>query len=723
MSAQTLAVLVMTLAFATPFSFAQPTSEMLADGVAAFHASEQAAGAELPSMALLTEPTPTGPVPSSWAVRPTFETVDDQQSVHVPIKPGTSLYGTGEVGGPLLRNGRVISTWNYDAYGFDNNSENLYQSHPWVLAVRADGSAYGVLADTTYRCWVDLTDGIRFTAGGAPFRVIVIDRSSPQEVLTALADLVGKMAMPPKWAIGYHQCRYSYYPDSRVKEIAAEFRKREIPCDVIWMDIDYMRGFRCFTFDPSHFPDPSALNADLHDQGFHTVWMIDPGIKKEDGYFVYDQGTEIDAWVKSADGQTYTGDVWPGECVFPDFTMESVRTWWAGLYKDFIATGIDGVWNDMNEPAVFNVESKTMPLDNLHRADEALGGPGTHARFHNVYGLLMVKASREGVMAVHPDRRPFVLSRASYIGGHRYGAAWTGDNTANWEHLEASIPMTLNLGLSGQPFAGPDIGGFIGEGDGQQFARWMGFGALMPFSRGHTAKENGNKEPWSFGPEVEATCKEAIERRYRLMPYLYTLFHEASTTGLPVARPAFFADPTDPALRSEDDSFLLGADLLVSAKVTPERDRAAVRPRGAWRSFDFYDGLMPQMNQASNPDLPDLIIRPGAIIPTGPITQYVDEKPLDPVTLIINLDENGNAEGTLYEDAGNGYGYQQGEFLLTRYIARRSGNAVEISVADQQGGLQRPQRNIRIRIITDKGEAVSSGIDGKPLTVSLQRLD
>ncbi|MCA9300810.1 MAG: hypothetical protein KDA28_17190, partial [Phycisphaerales bacterium] len=371
-------------------------------------------------------------------VTPSIERAGDTTTVRITIEPGTSLYGTGEAGGRLLRNGMTIETWNTDAYGYDATSQSLYQSHPWVLAVREDGTSFGVLADTTTKVRIALDGEIEMSSDGPDFPVIVIEADTPQGVVTGLSSLTGTIDLPPMWALGYHQCRYSYVPEARVREIASEFRSRSIPCDVIWMDIDYMDGFRCFTFDPATFPDPTALNDDLHEQGFHTVWMIDPGIKKEDGYAVYDSGTAIDAWVKTADGSTYVGDVWPGACVFPDFTNDAVRTWWAGLYADFLATGIDGVWNDMNEPAIFNVASKTMPLDNLHRADEAFGGPGSHAIFHNVYGMQMIRATREGITSLRPERRPFVLSRANFIGGHRYGATWSGDNTANWWHLEAS---------------------------------------------------------------------------------------------------------------------------------------------------------------------------------------------------------------------------------------------------------------------------------------------
>jgi alpha-glucosidase len=345
--------------------------------------------------------------------------------------------------------------------------------------------------------------------------------------------------------------------------------------------------------------------------------------------------------------------------VFPDFTRADVRRWWGGLYSGFLDSGIDGVWNDMNEPAVFEQPGWTMPSNNVHRADDALGGPGTHARYHNVYGMLMSQATLEGVQAARPNQRPFVLTRASFIGGQRYAATWTGDNTASWEHLDYSIPMVLNLGLSGQPFSGPDIGGFCEAGDGDMFARWMGFGALFPFARGHTGKGNIDKEPWSFAAHVETTTRHALEGRYRLLPYLYTVFREAWTTGLPVWRPLFFADSADPHLRDVDDAWLIGSDLLVIANTSP-KDKAITppMPEGMWAdiTIDIF-------GCDDDPNLPRLLLREGAAIPVGPVVQNTAE-PIDTITVLANTGADGRANGLWYEDAGEGHEYLDGEYGL-----------------------------------------------------------
>lgn len=681
-------------------------AQVIGDGIVRFDRTLEARQSRKPSFALVHEFESFGDVNLKSLSEVPGYSVDSETGrsvASISIDQGTSLYGTGECAGPLLRNGFVTETWNYDAFGYGLDAENLYTSHPWVLAVREDGSSFGVLADTTYRCQIDLRDGITFRAEGGDFAVIVIDGDSPQEVLKGLGILTGTIAMPPKWAIGYHQCRYSYNPDSRVKEVVNEFRERKLPADVIWMDIDYMDEYRVFTFDPEQFPDPKGLNQWLDSKGFSNVWMIDPGVKDEDGYFVADSGDAHDAWVRDKDGNVYNGNVWPGVCVFPDYLNKDVRNWWAGLYEEFMAHEIDGVWNDMNEPAVFNVESKTMPESNVHRADPELGGTDTHARYHNVYGMQMIRATREGVMATNPDKRPFVLSRANFIGGHRYGATWTGDNSANWAHLDMSIAMSLNLSLSGQPFVGPDIGGFAYNGDGELFQRWMGFGTLFPFSRGHTAKGNIDKEPWSFGPEVEATCRRGLERRYRLMPYMYTLFRESSLNGMPIIRPTFFADPADPALRSEDDSFLLGSDLLVVTKATPVGDRVSVMPAAVdgveWAEFDFPDYESGRDSKDKN--LPNLYIRPGAIIPSAPVTQHFGDRPdsRDELTLIVHLHSSGYASGWMYEDEGEGFGYLMGEYSIMEFTAYEGEDDVLVRVQPADGNIKYPERKITARVI------------------------
>lgn len=657
---------------------------------------------QMPSFALKAEPQEKGMLPSNWQLYPIVEKKKGHASAYLDVPQGTSLYGGGEVTGPLLRNGQSIKLWNTDsgAYSVDNG-KRLYQSHPWVMGVRPDGTSFGILFDTPYKAELTTTDErINFETEGELFRIFVIDRESPQAVIKGLAELIGTMPMVPRWALGYQQCRFSYTPASRVIEVADTFRIKRIPCDVMWMDIDYMDGYRIFTFNPQTFPDPAALNRDLHIRGFHSAWMIDPGAKVDSTYFVYKSGTANDVWVKTAQGKEFHGDAWPGACAFPDFTQPKTVRWWADLYKDFLDKGVDGVWNDVNEPQISNTPTGTMPEDNKHLGGDKIPA-GPHLKYHNVYGYLMVKTSREGIMKARPQNRPFILTRSNFFGGQRFAATWTGDN-ASWEsHMTMSVPMILTLGLSGQPFSGADVGGFLFNPDADLFGRWMALGAFYPFSRGHACAGTINKEPWAFGQKVEDVSHMALERRYVLLPYYYTLLHEASETGMPIMRPVFFADPKDTLLRAEEQAFLIGENLLV----VPEWAKNPALPKGIWRNLSLIPSDDKDSYQAK------LKIRGGAIIPTGKIIQNTNEKSLDPLTLLVCLDEKGEAHGTLYWDEGDNWSFKDGNYSFQHFTAiRTADNKVQVKITQKKGKYITENNDMAIvKIITDKGIYQASG--------------
>ena len=602
-----------------------------------------------------------------------------------------------------------MTLWNADHYAYDQTTPSLYQSHPWVLGVRLDGSAFGVIWDTASRSRVWCGDGVlAVRAEDADFAVYTFEGSSPESVLERLASLIGRPPLPPLWALGFHQSRYSYYPDAEVRRIADEMRTRRLPCDAIWLDIHYMHGNRSFTFDPERFPKPKELVDHLHARSLRTVVMIDPGLKVDAAYHAYSSGSEQGAFVRDQVGREYHGEVWPGACAFPDYSSASVRAWWGDLYSPLVEMGIDGFWNDMNEPAIFDGPGRTMPESNIHLADPDLGGPTTHARIHNIYGTLMVRATREGVARLRPDRRPFILTRASFLGGHRYAATWTGDNSSTWEHLAWSVSMALSLGLSGQSMAGPDIGGFEGNASGSLFARWMGIGTLLPFCRAHTDVWTREHEPWSWGAGVEATCRRALVRRYRLLPYLYTLLEESSRTGLPPMRPLWFLDSGDPSLRHVDDAFLLGDSLMVRCRVREAGDCLAPPPPSGWRRLE--------LTAQNDPDLPELWLRPGAILPVGPAMQFSAERPLDPLTLHVALDGSGRALGSLYEDAGDGDATGVNESRTTRFEARSERNHVVIHAVSQSaspmtGVADHSNRRVVVVVHLESGEAEHESID------------
>ena len=685
-------------------------SVMVGNGIAKF-VPDGFDAKKVPSFAIEKEPREQGALSSGWELVPDFSLTDGKANESLIIPEGTSIYGGGEVTGSLLRNGKTIKLWNTDsgAYGVDNGTR-LYQSHPWMMGVRKDGTAFGILFDTTWKAELSSTDEkIELRSEGELFRVFIIDRESPQAVVRGLSELTGTMPMVPRWALGYQQCRFSYTPDSRVIEIADTLRYKRIPCDAIWMDIDYMDGYRIFTFNPQGFPDPKAVNRDLHLRGFHSVWMIDPGAKAETGYSVYDSGTANDVWVKTVDGKEYNGDAWPGKVAWPDFTDPKVCQWWGGLYKDFMANGIDGIWNDMNEPSVFDGPGGTMPENNIH-----LGGGnlpiGSHLMYHNAYGRLMVEASYNGMMAANPGKRPFLLSRSNIIGGQRYAAMWTGDNEATYEQMKLSVPMSITLGLSGQPFNGPDIGGFAGNTTPDLWGNWLGFGAFFPFSRGHASCDTNNKEPWAFTKDIEKESRMALERRYRLLPYLYTAFHVAHKDGQPVMAPVFFADPKDESLRAEEQAFMLGTDLLI----IPAFAKNPSLPKGIWENLSLVKGDTKGKYQAK------LKVRGGSIIPVGKIIQNVNENSFDPLTLVVCPDEDGKAEGSLYWDKGDGWGFQKGDYKQLTFKAELvDGHRLIVKVTDDKGEDQIDFGMVKVEVLHAGYTYKSSGDIAKGITVNL----
>ncbi|KAL7166564.1 hypothetical protein ACSBR2_037269 [Camellia fascicularis] len=696
---------------------------VLEEGVFRYDCIADHRNAAFPSLSFVNPKDRDTPIMTSHNVPtyiPTFECVLGQQIVQIELPIGTSFYGTGEVSGQLERTGKRVFTWNTDAWGYGPGTTSLYQSHPWVLAVLPSGEALGVLADTTRRCEINLQKEsiIKFVAPSSYPVITFGPFSSPTDVLISLSHAVGTVFMPPKWSLGYHQCRWSYDSDARVREIARTFREKGIPCDVIWMDIDYMNGFRCFTFDQEHFPDPKSLVKDLHLTGFKAIWMLDPGIKREEGYFIYDSGSEKDVWIQTADGKPFVGKVWPGPCVFPDFTLSKTRSWWAGLVKDFISNGVDGIWNDMNEPAVFKAVTKTMPKTNVHRGDIELGGCQNHSHYHNVYGMLMARSTYEGMKLGKENNRPFVLTRAGFIGSQRYAATWTGDNLSTWVHLHMSISMVLQLGLSGQPLSGPDIGGFAGNATPKLFGRWMALGAMLPFCRGHSETGTIDHEPWSFGEECEEVCRLALKRRYRLLPHIYTLFYMAHTRGTSVAAPTFFADPKDPRLRTQENSFMLGPLLIYTSTVSDQGidQLQLVLPKGIWLSFDFDD---------SHPDLPALYLQGGSIIPLGPAIQHVGEaNPTDDLSLLVALDEHGKAKGVLFEDDGDGYEFTRGGYLLTTYVAELESSVVTVRISETEGSWKRPKRRLHVQLLLGGCAMLDAwGIDGEVLQIMMPSED
>lgn len=659
-------------------------SPVLADG-----------GTPAASIVLPHPPEPAGG-PGADPARPPrvrFEWDGQTMRAQVAWPEGTNAYGLGERAGRLLRDAQLHALWNTDAYRYDERTPALYQSHPWVLALRPGGAVVGILADTPRRGQIHVApDGVELAFEGEPFAVHLIDGATPRDVLGALAAMIGTMPLPPLWALGYHQCRYSYESAEEVLEVARRLRAERVPCDAVWLDIDAMDRHRVFTWDAERFPDPLRLTDELEDEGLRTVAILDPGVAVAEDYGVCEGGLAGRHFVEDARGEPVRGRVWPGLCHFPDFTRGSTRAWWGGQVKAYLEeSGLAGLWIDMNEPSVFRTPTRTLAEDAVHRG---LGG-GPHARFHNLYGQLMAEATVAGFRAAYPDRRPFVLTRSSHLAGARFAATWTGDNVARWEDLRWAIPMVLNLGLSGQPFAGADLGGFAGDPSPELFVRWFELGAYLPFCRGHAEKGSARKEPWSFGPDALAHVRAALERRMRLLPTLYTLFEEASRTGLPICRPLWFADPADPRLRAVDDAFLLGGDLLVAPVVEPGAATKRVQlPHNPGGWYAFPAGGVALEDGEVELDAPlgatPALARAGAVIVEAAARRHTG----DPDVLRVwhaFLDPEGRAAGRMYEDAGEGYG---APFLAREIEIALRGDVLHVELDESGDGASPEQRRI-----------------------------
>lgn len=625
------------------------------------------------------------------------------------IAAGEHFYGFGQRTGLLDKLAERKTNWTVDAIDYNSQTDEMYQAIPFFTALRP-GLSYGIFLNATH--WSQFDMGVeqpgvwQMHSRGMDLDYYIIYGPQPAQILATYADLTGYMPLPPKWALGYHQCRWSYESEAIVRELATEFRQRRIPCDVIHLDIDYMQGYRVFTWHQQRFANPKELISDLKENGFRIVTIVDPGVKYEPeaDYAVFDAGIEKDCFVRKSNGELFHGYVWPDKAVFPDFIRPEVRQWWSDNHSTLTDVGVAGIWNDMNEPALddrpFGDQGKKIPFP----SDAPQGTPEeqtTHTEVHNLYGLMMARAASEAMQQLRPDERSFVLTRSGFAGIQRWSAVWMGDNHSLWDHLETSLSMLCNMGLSGVAFVGCDIGGFAGNATGELFARWMQVGMLYPFMRGHSAMTTGRHEPWVFGDRVERICREYIELRYQLLPYLYSLFWQASTTGAPILRPLLYHYPNDPQTYALHDQVLLGPFLMAAPIYHPGKEhRVVYLPQGTWYDWwsnERYDGPTHILSHAPLERMP-LYVKAGAIIPMQPVMQYVDEFPLSELTLKIYP---GESQWTLYEDDGRTFEYQSGGCKTTTYQTQTINNQVILEVIDRQGQWNAGDRQIKTELAGD----------------------
>ncbi|HLZ17388.1 MAG TPA: glycoside hydrolase family 31 protein [Cyclobacteriaceae bacterium] len=602
--------------------------------------------------------------------------IGDQVTQYKKLQEGERFLGLGEKTGHLDRRGSGYQNWNTDAYAYHSGTDPLYSSIPFYLGVHHQ-LCYGIFLDNTHRTHFNFGASNNrfssFAADAGELNYYFIYGNSIREIIQHYTWLTGRMELPPQWSIGYQQCRYSYYPDKEVLNVARTFREKDIPADAIVLDIHYMDKYKIFSWDKKNFSDPKGMIDALRKNGFHIVIMCDPGIKVEHGYETYEDGIRKDVFLKYPDGENYTGQVWPGWCHFPDFTNPDTRAWWADQFKSYVDLGVDGFWNDMNEIATWG---HSLP-ENIEFDFE--GNKATTRRGRNVFGFQMARSTYEGTKKLLNGKRPFNLTRSGFAGVQRYSALWTGDNVSYDEHMMLGVRIVNSLGLSGIAFAGYDAGGFVGDANTKLFARWMSIASLSPFFRAHTMINTRDSEPWSYGEEVEQICRNYIKFRYQLMPYIYSLFYDASQSGMPIQRSLAIDYTHQPQVYDGQyqHQYLFGPGILV-APVESHKDLTKIYlPAGEW--FYLYTGKIYSGDQEIMLECPihklPIFVKAGSVLPMQKALMNTAEK-TDELILHIYCGKQ-SSDFVFYKDDGETFRYQQGEFAK-RKLEYRAENKVII---------------------------------------------
>ena len=594
--------------------------------------------------------------------QPSFK--DEEGNVYISkVNDCLAYYGLGEKGGDLNKKGCYTENFNTDDPETDDDSITYYKTIPFYVALKEEAT-YGIFFDNSFRSYFDMGkemgDRIFFGAIGGQIQYYFIPGENIKEVVKNYTALTGRMEMPPLWSLGYQQCRFSYFSQEEVRELVKTFEEKDIPLDVVYLDIDYMDGFRVMTFKTPNFDDAAGLIGDLKEKGIRTITIIDPGVKVDEEYDVFKRGKEGNHFTKKLDGEMFIGAVWPGDSAFPDFSNKDCREWWKSELKKFISEhGMDGIWNDMNEPCVFNNDHKTMLETCLHNSDN---GVIEHKEFHNRYGFEMSRCSKEAQEELHPNERGFSMTRATYAGGQRYSSVWTGDNMSLWSQMRMSISMNANLGISGFSFVGNDVSGFGLDSSEELFVRWMEMGPFIPIFRNHSNMYTRRQEPWAFGPRAEKIAKKSIELRYELLPYIYDLYYISHKEGLPIFRPMIMEYEKDMNLLNMREQFMLGENMLVAPVLYEgERSKTVYLPRGIWFNYFTMEKLQGGKWYKLPCELDEILVfvKEGAIIPTyNKKFRNVKERPKNILLKVFGE----NAKGFHYNDDGHTMEYLEGKY-------------------------------------------------------------
>ncbi len=589
--------------------------------------------------------------------------IGSEVTAYKQVQKEEKFIGLGEKTGNLNRFGNAYTNWNTDYFAYGVGDDPLYMSIPFYLGVHGNG-AYGIFFDNTHKTVFNFGAStnrfVYFSAEDGDMDYYFIHQPSVSQIISSFTWLTGRMQMPPKWALGFQQCRYSYYPDSEVYTVAQTFRDKKMPADVIYLDIHHMEAYKVFTFDGEKFTEPKAMISRLKEKGFKVVVIMDPGIKTQQGYLPFEEGLEKDLFVKYPDGKTYEAQVWPGWCAFPDFTKEETRTWWAEKMAFYTEAGVDGFWTDMNEPASWGQFTP-----NLIEFDYE-GEKASHRKARNIYGMQMARSAQEGSAFQNPDKRPFVLTRSGFAGIQRYAAAWTGDNVASEEHMLAGIRLVNSLGLSGVSFSGYDVGGFAGEASKSLFARWMSIGAFAPFYRAHSMINSNDAEPWAFGEETEEISRNYMKLRYRLLPTLYSKFYSSSQTGLPLSESLAVQYTHDAHIYQSafQNQYLFCDSFLVAPVESTKEITKVYLPEGEW--FYLFSDQKHNGGQIIYQDCPlnylPVYVKSGQIFTMQSDVEHTGGKHDGILRVHVYKGKNGS-EFLHYEDAGEGLDYRYGEFL------------------------------------------------------------
>lgn len=594
--------------------------------------------------------------------QPSFK--DEEGNVYISkVNDCLAYYGLGEKGGDLNKKGCYTENFNTDDPETDDDSITYYKTIPFYVALKEEAT-YGIFFDNSFRSYFDMGkemgDRIFFGAIGGQIQYYFISGENIKEVVKNYTALTGRMEMPPLWSLGYQQCRFSYFSQEEVRELVKTFEEKDIPLDVVYLDIDYMDGFRVMTFKTPNFDDAAGLISDLKEKGIRTITIIDPGVKVDEEYDVFKRGKEGNHFTKKLDGEMFIGAVWPGDSAFPDFSNKDCREWWKSELKKFISEhGMDGIWNDMNEPCVFNNDHKTMLETCLHNSDN---GVIEHKEFHNRYGFEMSRCSKEAQEELHPNERGFSMTRATYAGGQRYSSVWTGDNMSLWSQMRMSISMNANLGISGFSFVGNDVSGFGLDSSEELFIRWMEMGPFIPIFRNHSNMYTRRQEPWAFGPRAEKIAKKSIELRYELLPYIYDLYYISHKEGLPIFRPMIMEYEKDMNLLNMREQFMLGENMIVAPVLYEgERSKTVYLPKGSWFNYFTMEKLQGGKWYKLPCELDEILVfvKEGAIIPTyNKKFRNVKERPKNILLKVFGE----NAKGFHYNDDGHTMEYLEGKY-------------------------------------------------------------